>query len=227
MQSATERYLKEKNYPMNIVRWREFHPSQEILNAKAIFLPQQGKRERSNKAQPITPEKESALWEKGQLTNVNFKNLTEQLGFRVCQEHYDAYVEDIFKTARRWNWSCLVPGKSTKTQSGGLTIRRRRTPQAMFSTDGGKGDPVRLFKLWLSKRPEGMKNTRPLYLSIIHRPKSADVWYTKVRMEQNTIGNIIKSMASCLNKIWRTTAWGKQWYQNWRSLVNRAISSVK
>ena len=36
MQSAIERYLKEKNYPMKIVRWREFHPSQEILNAKAI-----------------------------------------------------------------------------------------------------------------------------------------------------------------------------------------------
>ena len=103
MQSAIERYQKEKNYPMNIVPWREFHPSQEILNAKAIFLPQQGKRKRSNKAQPITPEKEWALWEKGQLcyfngkvlTNVKFKNLTEQLGFRVCQEHYDAYVEDV------------------------------------------------------------------------------------------------------------------------------------
>ena len=57
---------------------------------------------------------------------------------------------------------------------------------------------MRLFKLWLSKRPEGMKNTGPLYLSIINRPKSADVWYTKVRMGQNTIGNLMKSMASCL-----------------------------
>ena len=37
-----------------------------------------------------------------------------------------------------------------------------------------------------------------LYLSIINRPKSADVWYTKVRMGQNTIGNLMKSMASCL-----------------------------
>ena len=43
-----------------------------------------------------------------------------------------------------------------------------------------------------------MKNTGPLYLSIINRPKSADVWYTKVRMGQNTIGNLMKSMASCL-----------------------------
>ena len=103
MQSAIERYLKEKNYPLSIVRSREFHSSQEILNAKAISLRQQGKGKRPNKAQPITPEEESALWEKGQLgdfngkvlTNVNFKNLTEQLGFRGRQEHYDAYVEDV------------------------------------------------------------------------------------------------------------------------------------
>ena len=67
MQSAIEHYLKEKNYPLSIVRSREFHSSQEILNAKAISLRQQGKGKRPNKAQPITPEEESALWEKGQL----------------------------------------------------------------------------------------------------------------------------------------------------------------
>jgi hypothetical protein len=69
----------------------------------------------------------------------------------------------------------------------------------MFSTDGGERDPVRLFKLWLSKRPNGMKDNGPLYLTIINRPKSADVWYARVRMGENTIGNIVKSMASCLN----------------------------
>ena len=150
---------------------------------------------------------ESALWEKGQLgdfngkvlTNVNFKNLTEQLGFRGCQEHYDAYVEDVIIRQREDGTEVVEFREGlTKTRSGGLTIRRRTTPQAMFSTDGGKSDPVRLFKLWLSKRPEGMKNTGPLYLSIINRPKSVDVWYTKVLMRQNTIGNIMKSMASCL-----------------------------
>ena len=44
-----------------------------------------------------------------------------------------------------------------------------------------------------------MKDNGPLYLSIINRPKSPEVWYTKIRMGQNTIGNIMKSMASCLN----------------------------
>ena len=66
----------------------------------------------------------------------------------------------------------------------------------MFSTDGGEKDPVRLFKVWLSKRSERMKDNSPLYLSVIHRSKSSNVWYTKIRMGQNTIGNIMKSMAT-------------------------------
>lgn len=207
MQSAIERYLKDKNYPLSIVRSREFRSSQEILNAKAISLRQQGKGKRPNKAQPLTPEEETALWEKGQLgdfngrvlTNANFKNLTEQLGLRGRQEHYDAYVEDLVVRQQEDGTEVVEFRESpTKTRSGGLTIRRRTTPQVMFSTDGGKTDPVRLFKLWLSKRPEGMKDTGPLYLSIINRPKSPDVWYTKVRMGENSIGNIMKSMASCL-----------------------------
>ena len=88
---------------MSIVRLREFRNSQEILNAKAIFLRQQGRGKRPHNSQPLTLDEESALWEKGQLgdfngkvlTNVNFKNLTEQLGLRGRQEHYDAYVEDL------------------------------------------------------------------------------------------------------------------------------------
>ena len=51
----------------------------------------------------MTPVEEKALWQKGQLgdfnarvlTNTNFKNLTEQLGLRGRQEHYDSYVEDF------------------------------------------------------------------------------------------------------------------------------------
>ncbi|XP_073245710.1 uncharacterized protein KIAA1958-like [Porites lutea] len=207
MQSAIERYLKEKNYPLSIVRSREFHNSQEILHAKAISLRQQGKGKRPNKSQPLTSEEKSSLWLKGQLgdfngkvlTNVNFKNLTDQLGFRGRQEHYDAYVED-FVIRQQEDGSEVVEFREgpTKTRSGGLTISRRTTPQAMYSTDGGKTDPVRLFKLWLSKRPDGMKDKGPLYLSVINRPKSNDIWYTKIRMGENTIGNIMKSMASCL-----------------------------
>ncbi|KAK3719346.1 hypothetical protein QZH41_000533 [Actinostola sp. cb2023] len=68
----------------------------------------------------------------------------------------------------------------------------------MWSTDGGEKDPVRLFKLWLSKRPYGMKDNGPLYLGIIQHTKTSDVWYSKIRMGENTIGKIDKTMAACL-----------------------------
>ena len=207
MQSAIERHLKDKNYPLSIVRSREFHNSQEVLNAKALSLRQQGKGKRPNKAQALTPDKEFALWEKGQLgnfngkvlTNVNCKNLTEQLGLRGHQEHYNAHVEDLV-IRQQEDGSEVVEFREgpTKTWSGGLSIRRRTTPQIMHSTDSGKNNLVRLFKLWLSKRPEGMKDTGPLYLSVINHTKSTDVLYTKIWMGQNTTGNIMKSMASCL-----------------------------
>ena len=43
-----------------------------------------------------------------------------------------------------------------------------------------------------------MKDNGPLYLTVINRPKSADVWYLRVRMGENTIGNIVKCKATCL-----------------------------
>ena len=208
MQCALERCLKDNGYEISILRDREFRKSQDILNAKAInFLRQQGKGKRPNKAQAMTLAEERALWEKGQLgnfnarvlTNTNFQNLTEQLGLRGRQEHYDSYVDFIIRQQEDGGEVVEFRESPTKTRCGGLRIKQRSTPQLMFSTDGGKRDPVRLFKLWLSKRPEGMKDNGPLYLSIINCPKSPEVWYTKIRMGQNTIGNIMKSMAKCLN----------------------------
>jgi len=121
----------------------------------------------------------------------------EQTGFRGRQENYDAYVED-FQFIENTDGSERVKFSEnpTKTHSGGLHIPRRTTPQIMSSTDKGARDPVRLFKLWLSKRPEGMKNNGPLYLQIINRPKKSTIWYGKMRMGQNTIGTIMKSMAT-------------------------------
>ncbi|PFX30308.1 Retrovirus-related Pol polyprotein [Stylophora pistillata] len=138
MQSVIGRYIKEKNYSLSIVQSREFHSSREILNAKAISLRQQGKGKRPNKAQPITSEEESALWEKGQLgdfngkvlTNVNSKNLTEQPGFRGRQEHYDAYVEDVIIRQREDGTEVVEFREGpTKTRSGGLTIRQEQHKQ--------------------------------------------------------------------------------------------------
>ena len=85
----------------------------------------------------------------------------------------------------------------TKTRQGGLRNKTRSSPQQMWCTDGGERDPVRLFEEWLSRRPEPMKNSGPLYLAIIPRP-STNVWYAKSRMGEHRIGQIMKSVDSCL-----------------------------
>ena len=124
MQSAIERHLKENNYPVSIVRGREFQHSQQILNTKAISLRQQGKRKRPNKSQPLNPDEESTLWSKGELgdtnarvltnTNTNFKNLTKQLGLRGRQEQYDeTTIGKIAKTIA----ACLTTDKKITNHS--------------------------------------------------------------------------------------------------------------
>ena len=92
--------------------------------------------------------------------------------------HYNAYVEDLVIRQQEDDTEVVEFREGpTKTRDGGRTISRRTTPQAMCRTNSGRADPVRLFngKLWLSKRPEGMEGTGPLYLGIINRPESANV----------------------------------------------------
>ena len=154
MQASLDRYLRQKNYSASIINGREFKKSQETLNSKAKCLRYQGKGKRPNRAQPYSREDEEIFWSEGKLgshngvalTNVNFKNLSEHLGFRGRQDHYNAYVEDfaIFQTA---DGSKVVQfeGNPTKTRQRSLRNKSRSSPQQMWSTDGGERDPVRLF----------------------------------------------------------------------------------
>ena len=203
MQTAIDRYLRHKNYPASIITGREFTKSQETLDAKAKQLRRQGKGKRPNKAQPYSETDEEIFWREGKLgnhnglalTHVNFKNLSETMGFRGRQDHYDAYVEDfsIFQMA---DGIKVVEFKEnpTKTRQGGLRNPTRRSPQQMWSTDGGERDPVKLFEEWLAHRPDALKKSGPLYLSIIPRPIS-NTWYSKSRMGQHRIGQIMKSVS--------------------------------
>ena len=207
MQAAIDRYLREKDYGESIISSRQFCQSIKTLNAKAASLRQQGMGKRPHKAEALNKSEEELLWENGSLgdhspvalTNANFKCLSEQMGLRGRQDHYDAYVEDfILRKHDDGSESIVFNENPTKTRSGGLRVARRSTKQVMWSTDDGPRDPVRLFKLWLSKRPQPMRNQGPLYLTIIQRPKDIDVWYTKIRMGQNTIGKIMPRMTSSL-----------------------------
>ena len=207
MQASIDRYLRQKNYPVSIISGRDFKKSQETLNSKAKLLRYEGKgKERPNRAQPYSGVAEEMFWAEGTLgnhkgialTNVNFKNLSEHMGFRGCQDHYNACVED-FTILQMADGDKVVQFEKnpTRTRQGGLQNKTRSSPQQMWCTDGSERDPVRLFEEWLKRRPDAMKSSGPLYLAIIPSPITS-VWYAKSRMGVNRIRQMIKSVASCL-----------------------------
>ena len=59
----------------------------------------------------------------------------------------------------------------TKTRQGGLSVKPRLVIPKMFATEGERC-PVKLFKLYLEKRPKEMKTSGPFYLSVIDKPVS-------------------------------------------------------
>ena len=64
----------------------------------------------------------------------------------------------------------------------------------MFA-NGGQRCPVKLFKTFLERRPEELRNSGPLYLALSERPKT-QVWYKRQRMGVNSINSFMKNMAS-------------------------------
>ena len=114
------------------------------------------------------------------------------MGFRGRQDHYDTYVEDfsIFQMA---DGSKVVEFEENpmKTRQGVLRNSTRRSPQQMWSTDRGKRHPVKLFEKWLDHQLDVLKKSGALYLT-------SNTWYSKTRMGQHRIRQIMKSVASCL-----------------------------
>ena len=211
MQAALERYLSTQKYPYSLINSLEFSSSRAVLEAKAKQLRMNGYGKRKNRALPYNSAEEESFWSSGllgdhdgvALTNVNFKNLSEHFGFRGRQDHYDAYVQDFevawIQIQGRELAKCVRFNENpTKTRSGGLSAKHRKTPQEMWATDGGPRDPVQLFEEFLRRRPLEMRTSGPLYLAIIQRPKT-EVWYAKSRMGEHKLGSIMKTLAQTIS----------------------------
>ena len=200
MQASLDRHLRERNYGYSIVRDDKFCNSNKVLKGKASKLRQLGKGNRPNSSQPLTWEDEEKLWSLGRLGNTTPESLlhtvwfqlTQHLGFRGCQEHKQAEVDDfIFGMDENGSEYIMYDeSKPTKTRPGGLRKKKRSQIPRMYAT-GGERCPVKMFKELLFHRPESMKTSGPLYLSTIKNPQST-VWYKEQGMGKNRIGEIMK-----------------------------------
>ena len=67
MQAGIEKYLKENNYHVSIIRDRVFSTSRAVLEGKCKNLREHGKGKRPNKSNSLSESEVNILWECGQL----------------------------------------------------------------------------------------------------------------------------------------------------------------
>ena len=173
MLSAMDRYSREKGREYSILKDKMFDSSRKVLNGKAIELREKGMGKRKNKSDPLTYDEEEQLWRLKVLGSNNPKSLnytifyliSQQFGTRGCQEHHQLQVEEL-KFVRDPSGKTLyvewVEGL-TKTRQGGLSKTEQRLPQKMFANEGSRC-PVKFLELLISKRPQKLRCSGPLYL---------------------------------------------------------------
>ena len=205
MIAAFDRHLKDKQYPLSIVKDREFHSSKQVLERKAKLLRQAGRGKRPNKARNLTKEEEELLWKENKfgsttpeaLVNTMWWLLTQHFGLRGRQEHHDMKADDfqLCKDDNGVEFVQFTEGQ-TKTRQGGLHTKHRDFQPRMFAV-GGERCPVALFKQFVSRRPQKLKTTGPFYLSIkTNRRPDDNVWFKAQPMGENKINDMMKSIVA-------------------------------
>ena len=204
MQASIDRFLRENNCNFSIVRDPMFTSSRAVLSGKATVLRESGKGTRPNSAKALTWEEEEELWQTNKLGDSSpevllhtvWFVLTQHLGFRGCQEHKVATIEEFkFQVDDQGReYISYADAKPTKTRQGGIRVKKRSQKPRMFQTNDERC-PVSLFKKYLLHRPLHLLNNGPLYLSINYNTRN-DVWYKDQKMGVNRITEIMKRIVS-------------------------------
>ncbi len=172
MQAALHRHLISKRYPADILNDIEFRESRAVLEGKARELRAAGMGKKPNARDHLTPEEEEVLWKSKKLgahdpitlQHTMWYYLTIHLGLRGCQEHTTMRVEDFVEKVSRDGVPFIeFQEDPTKTRGGGLKCKQRTTKTKMFAS-GGSRCPVKLFRLYLSKRDAEFEKKGRFYL---------------------------------------------------------------
>ena len=183
-----------------------FHKVNEVLAKKRRQLRQMGKGLKPNKADMLTEEEIELLWNSGQLGSHNPRFLLNTVWFHFCSlfgwrgrdEHSKLKFGDVSlkkeATGERLEFLEWSVEKGSKTRTGESTAVRQFNPKIYATND--KRCPVKHFKAYLQHRPiEMCTDDAPFYLACIINPQS-NVWYKRQAMGPNTLGSIMKNMAS-------------------------------
>ena len=125
--------------------------------------------------------------------------LTLHLGLHGRDEHYKLTFGDLeVKETTDGKKYVQFNERDTKTRTGETGQNTRAFQPKMWSTPQNTDRcPVRLFELYLSKRPtDCCAADSPFYLAINYDVKPGGFWYKRQRLGVNRLGNIMKIMAN-------------------------------
>lgn len=127
---AIERYLRDQNYPKNILTDPDFETSRRVLLSRRKMLKGNGLGNKKNKSESLTSDDEELMWSNGSLGTHNPDVLQETvwylmsklLDFRGCQEARQLALGDLeCKTDENNQEYFEWTEKITKTRQGNST----------------------------------------------------------------------------------------------------------
>ena len=203
MFSILNRFFKD-NSMGDLEEDTEFQGARDVKRAKLKLLKTEGKGKRPNHATALTKEEEELLYSTGQLgldnpdslqrtvwwqTTLLFghrgRNESRQMKWGDVKLDRDASGREFLEFSER----------STKTRDGNAGGGSRAfAPKAFECPENPSRCPVRAYKEFARRRPaEMMGEDSPFYLAINHRRRAEDaVWYARVPLGKNTLGNMLK-----------------------------------
>lgn len=185
---------------------KEFAETRTILDSEMKRLKRDGIRTRGRKADPITPEEEEVLWNKGILGDHNPEALLNAIFYLVgvsfalrsgsehrALRHPNCQISVVEPTGKRPYLHYRED--SSKNNPGGLKGRKIKPKEVVqyANVTNTARCPVRLFKLYNSLCPKDRREA--FYLQPLKRP-TKDRWYSINNLGHNPLNNMVKKMCA-------------------------------
>ena len=211
MVASFERHLKRKSYPVSIINDLAFEKLRKTLQSKQKQLKKQGRGNKPNASVALTEDEIKLLFDKGLLgvsspeaiLNTLWLNNSLHFGLRGVKEHHDMRWGDVKLCKTDQGVEYLeFNERQTKTRTGADHRDVRPFAPKMFSTDGSEKDPVAVYKLFVQKRPEKMKDPdAPFYIAVNNvsmksKPSNSEkCWFKCNAVGTNKLGGLMKEMS--------------------------------
>lgn len=211
--SSVERYLRKHRYSESIITGQNFARTREALKSKQKQLKREGKGNKPFEASSLTQEEIDILYERQAMGMTTPQALVNALWFNNClhfglrggKEQRDLKWGDVVLKTDTGGKEYLeyATERQTKTRPGDNPVNTRVVKPRMYENlaVSPEQNPVFLYKLYKSKRPEqSLENDAPFYLSINHASVSklalpATKWFKPQPMGVNKLNSLMKNCA--------------------------------